>query len=132
MSVANKESALLLHDEEQIYLVEDKPAVGQRNINKETLLRIGLAEESKLKLISFWVVLILSFICILIMTIVIFVSKTLSLERKLFLGLIIGIVMVGIQIMMCISRSEPHALSIFTIICAFTSGLTLGMSICYI
>jgi lipopolysaccharide export LptBFGC system permease protein LptF len=125
----------LLTDDEVVYVVETPPplgAVATQNIDKQTKLERALASNSSRMEITFWVVLVLSIICMLLMLIVIIISTTLTMERKLLLGTIVGIVLFGIQIMLCVSRKEPHSLSIFTIICAFVSGLSLGMSVWYI
>ena len=97
--------------------------------DKEQKYRSTLSSASLDMRISFWFALLLSIVCQLIMTIILIVSKTMSLERKLFIGGIVEIVVLSLQMMLCITRNEHRSLSIFVIICTFISALGLGMTI---
>jgi len=123
-----------MSDDEVIYVL---PPAGQTPDNQKPML--GADKEQKYKTafssfslsmrISFWFSLIVSIVCMTITTVILFISKSLSLERKLFLGGIVELILVSLQLMLCITRNEHRSLMIFTTLLGVFSGLGLGMAI---
>ncbi len=82
--------------------------------------------------INCWLVIVLSFASILVLSVVISVSAKVSAERKIIIGTIVGSVLLIIQMILCISRKEPNMLITFSTIGAYLSGVALGWSVGYI
>jgi uncharacterized membrane protein YjdF len=76
-------------------------------------------------------VVVMSFACMLILAMIIVFSSVLAKEKKIFIGTIMGVLLLGIQVVLCVSRKEPNTLIIFSIISSFVSGLCLGLSVWY-
>lgn len=117
-----------MSEDEVIHLLPPSPPP-PLSMDKEQKYKSTLSSASTDMRISFWFCLILSIVCQLITTIILIVSKSMSLERKLFIGGIVEIIVASLQIMLCITRNEHRSLSIFVIICTFISALGLGMTI---
>lgn len=78
------------------------------------------------------VVLVLSVACMFILIMVVCISKTLLLEKKIVLTTIIGVILVAINLVLCISKKMPSTVIIFSTVSAFISGLCLGFSMQYL
>lgn len=102
------------------------------NVDKRTKLERKMDETSTSFQIGSWFVLLFSIICLIIIILVLIMSNTLALQRKLLLGSIIGIMILGSQIMVYISRKEPSSLLMFIIICVGVSAFALGTCVWYI
>jgi uncharacterized membrane protein len=102
------------------------------NVDKRTKLERKMDETSTSFQIGSWFVLLFSIICLIIIVLVLIMSNTLVLQRKLLLGSIIGIMILGSQIMLYISRKEPSSLIMFIIICMGVSAFALGTCVWYI
>ncbi len=110
------------------------PAAKQGKISTEhasTLIR-QLRSTSRTISIGCSLVVVLSIACVIILAVVIAFSSSLAKERKILLSTIMGVILLGIQMVLCVSRKDPNTLIIFSIISAFISGLCLGLSIWYI
>lgn len=73
-----------------------------------------------------------SWIAGLVAAIIFFTSPGLSEQKKLFYLCILGVCVIGLQIVIWIARREPVTLVIFTLLCAFFSAFTLGVSISFV
>jgi hypothetical protein len=82
-------------------------------------------------LINTKLVVVLDLACVCILFMVVCISKTLLLEKKIVLCTIVGVVLISINVVLCISKKMPSTLIIFSTIGAFISGLCLGLSMWY-
>lgn len=81
--------------------------------------------------IGAWIGFIFSLVALLVTGAVLFTSTTLSPDKKVFFVSILGVCTTALQFVVCVSRSEPIALLIFTQLSGFVSALALGLSITY-
>jgi hypothetical protein len=87
---------------------------------------------SRTIVINSWVVVALSVLCAVFMSVVLGLNGSLTWERRVLLFTIVGVVLAGIQVVLCVSRKEPNTLIIFTTISAIVTGLCMGQIVCYI
>lgn len=126
---ATKEELDLLGADEILVYVEEPTKISAEHTS--TLVR-QLRSTSRTISIGCSLVVVLSFACVIILAVVIAFSSTLAKEKKILLSTIMGVILLGIQLVLCVSRKDPNTLIIFSIISAFVSGLCLGLSIWYI
>jgi hypothetical protein len=62
---------------------------------------------------------------------ILLLSKTLNNDRKIFFGGILIVCDVGLLIVVCVAKSDPVALLLFTNLLTYVSALALGLSITY-
>lgn len=108
------------------------------NSKQEPLIQVqenGVERElKKLKQvvrINAYIASVFSLISIVVTATIFFLSSTLSSDKKIFFALILGVVGLGLLIVICVARSEPIALLIFSTLTIYVSALTLGLSITY-
>lgn len=107
-------------------LVEpQKPTPSQTDLDR-TLRKI-----SNVISINSYIGIALSMIAVGITAGIVFISTTLTSDRKIFFSGILFVATIGLQIVICISRSDPTILLILTTLSTFISALTLGLSIQY-
>lgn len=83
-------------------------------------------------LINTKLVVVLDVACVCILLMVVLISKTLVLEKKIFLCTVIGVILISVNVVLCLSKKMPTTLIIFSTIGAFISGLCLGLSMQYL
>ncbi len=116
----------LINDGYTIPVEEMKPDAGHTSA-----LTRQLRSTSRTISIGCSLVVVMSFACMLILAVIIVFSSTLAKDKKIFIGTIMGVLLSGIQVVLCVSRRDPNTLIIFSIIASFVSGLCLGLSVWY-
>lgn len=118
-------------DDEVIYVLPPETAQPSTKLSadKEHKYKATLSAASVDMRIGFWFTLILSSVNMLIVAVILLVSKSLSIDRKLFVGGIVELVVLSLQIMLCITRNDHRSLTIFVIVCTQLSAMGLGMCI---
>ena len=81
--------------------------------------------------ISAWIGFIFSLVALAVTGAVLFISTTLSSDKKVFFASVLLVCGAGLQLVVCISRHEPVALLLFTQLSGFVCALALGLSISY-
>jgi hypothetical protein len=74
----------------------------------------------------------LSVITAIVALIVVNLTTSLTPDRKVFFTTILGVCIVGVFVVVFVSRSEPIALVIFSSAALYITPLTLGISLVYI
>ena len=117
-------------DDEVIYILPpETPPATKLSADKEHKYKATLSAASVDMRIGFWFTLILSSVNMLIVAVILLVSKSLSMDRKLFIGGIVELVVLSLQIMLCMTRNDHRSLTIFVIVCTQLSAMGLGMCI---
>jgi hypothetical protein len=101
------------------------------HLDQHALLR-QMRSVSKTISINGWLVFVLNCAALVILGVTLVLSKSLSNEKKIFLGTIVCVLVVSIQIVLCIARREANVLVIFSTFGAFASGICLGFATWYI
>jgi hypothetical protein len=81
--------------------------------------------------IGAWIGFVFSLVALAITGAVLFISTTLSSDKKVFFASLLLICGAALQLVVCISRHEPVALLLFTQLSSFVCALALGLSIPY-
>jgi uncharacterized membrane protein len=129
-------SSLLSKDELELFMhdgtqPQPQSQQQQQNVNETSAMSRQLRSTSRTISIGCMLVVVMSFACMLILAMIIVFSSVLAKEKKIFIGTIMGVLLLGIQVVLCVSRKEPNTLIIFSIISSFVSGLCLGLSVWY-
>ena len=123
---SREELDLLIQDESSSKSTDTRVDVGHI-----AALTRQLRSTSRTISIGCSLVVVMSFACILILSVIIVFSATLTKEKKIFLGTVMGVLLLGSQVVLCVSRRDPNTLIIFSIIASFVSGLCLGLAVWY-
>lgn len=75
---------------------------------------------------------ILSWIAIIIGVGVLYISPTLTPDKRVFWIGILAVVVIGLQIVVFVSRSDPVYLNIWTLLLVAISFLSVGLSVSFI
>lgn len=117
-------------DDEVIYVLPPAAADPPKmSADREHKYKSTLSSASVDMRIAFWFTLILSCVNMMIVIIILIVSKSLSIDKKLFIGGIVELIVLSLQIMLCITRNDHRSLTIFVILCTQLSAMGLGMCI---
>lgn len=110
------------------------PILHEENAQEETKRqsRNMLSTISIAISINRWVVSMLNIACGVILIVVFAVSPHLPSEKRLLTGTIFGVVLFGLQAVMCVSRNDLSMLITYCILSSFASGLCLGLCLWYI
>lgn len=68
----------------------------------------------------------------IILIVVLSITSVLSGERKIFLGTVFSVIIVGLSLALCITRDDPNSLVIFSNITSYVAGLGLGLCVWYL
>jgi predicted neutral ceramidase superfamily lipid hydrolase len=68
----------------------------------------------------------------IILIVVLSITSVLSGERKIFLGTVFAVMIVGLSIVLITTRDDPNSLVIFSNITSFVAGLGLGLCVWYL
>lgn len=129
--LSKDELELFMHDGTQPQQQPQQQQQQQQNVNETAAMSRQLRSTSRTISIGCMLVVVMSFACMLILAMIIVFSSVLAKEKKIFIGTIMGVLLLGIQVVLCVSRKEPNTLIIFSIISSFVSGLCLGLSVWY-
>lgn len=98
-------------------------------LDESTRLLKKTRSYSRIVTINCRVVVVMSLACAIILGVVLVLSTTIPFERRVLTSVVVGVILFGCQLVLCVSRSDPNTLAIFTTICAFICGLCLGPAI---
>jgi hypothetical protein len=118
------------YEEELIVHVEDPPkfVAGSKNTS---LLERQMRDTSRTITINCFLVVIMSIACMVVLGVIIAVSSSLIKEKKIFLSTVMGVLLTGCQVVLCVSWKDPNTLIVFSTITAFVCGFCLGLTIWY-
>lgn len=76
--------------------------------------------------------LVLAWISFAVTAGVFFTSASLTPDKKVFFVSILTVIATGLQILICVVKSEPVHLLIFSTLVTFVSALAVGLSVAYV
>lgn len=83
-------------------------------------------------LVNSYAGLVFSWISFFVTAGVFYTSPTLTQDKKVFFASILAVCAIGLQILICVVKSEPVYLLIFTTLITFVSALSVGLAVAFV
>jgi hypothetical protein len=83
-------------------------------------------------LVNSYAGLVFSWISFFVTAGVFYTSPTLTPDKKVFFASVLAVCAIGLQILICVVKSEPVYLLIFTTLITFVSALSVGLSVAFV
>jgi len=82
--------------------------------------------------VNSYVGLVFSWISFFVTAGVFYTSPTLTPDKKVFFASILAVCVIGLQVLICVVKSEPVYLLIFTTLITFISALSVGLAVAFV